>query len=511
MASWLRDAVFYEIYPSSFMDANGDGYGDFEGIIQKLDYVLSTGCNAIWLNPCFKSPFCDGGYDVSDFFDVSERFGDLAQFDALVAACKERGIRLVLDLVAGHASEQNPMFLKSAQPAENDMSSRFIWTDSPWDMPNDVRCVSGRHERHGNYVVNFFSTQPALNYGYNRIEHKWQLPYTHEECMKTRQWLKSVIRYWLDRGVDGFRVDMADSLVKNDDDKSATMELWRDVKSMMTQQFPESVLISEWSCPRRALQCGFDCDFILDHWGKGYNNLFRKELTGSGNSYFNKNGGGDARRAMEEFADYFKYNKDNKFVSFITGNHDTVRLSALYDDTQLSLIYATLLCLPGVPFIYYGDEIGMRYQGELKSKECGFARTGSRTPMQWTSGENAGFSAAAADKLYLPTDSLKRGANVQDQEKAENSLVCRTREIIRLRKELPQLTSDDFKTLYCESNAYPLLFQRQNLVVCVNPLISIARAPISVSGELIFSIGQKPCAHREALVMPPLSFAVYEC
>lgn len=147
MSKWLKNAIFYEIYPTSFMDSDGDGIGDLRGIAAKLDYVASLGCNAIWLNPFYKSPFKDGGYDVSDFFDVDPRFGTLDDFKNLLAEAHRKGIKIIVDLVAGHASEQNSEFLRSAEPERNECSDLFIWNSCVWDLEQPYRLISGRYDR----------------------------------------------------------------------------------------------------------------------------------------------------------------------------------------------------------------------------------------------------------------------------------------------------------------------------------------------------------------------------
>ena len=159
----FKNLIFYEIYPTSFYDSNNDGIGDLIGITQKLDYVKETGFNAIWLNPFYVSPFKDGGYDVKDFFDVDPKFGTLKDFDNLLQKAHELGIKIIIDLVAGHASEENLEFLKSAEPKPNEYSDLFIWNDNVWSWDNEYRVVTGRHNRCASYMVNFFSFQPAFN------------------------------------------------------------------------------------------------------------------------------------------------------------------------------------------------------------------------------------------------------------------------------------------------------------------------------------------------------------
>ena len=223
MPTWLNDAVFYEIYPQSFYDSNGDGIGDLQGIIEKLDYVKELGCNALWLNPVYDSPFMDAGYDVRDYKKVAPRYGTNEDLVRLFECAHAKGIKVLLDLVPGHTSDQHPWFLEAKKAAKNEFSDRYIFTKTVWDAPPEYRMMCGICERNGNYMVNYFSSQPALNYGFYEVSHpEWQLPAGDPACQETVEAIKDIMRFWLDKGADGFRVDMADSLVKNDDDKIAT-------------------------------------------------------------------------------------------------------------------------------------------------------------------------------------------------------------------------------------------------------------------------------------------------
>ena len=218
MPNWLKDAVFYEIYPQTYCDSNGDGIGDIEGIISKLDYVKSLGCNAIWLNPVFDSPFMDAGYDVRNYYLVAARYGTNEDLKNLFKSAHAKGIKILLDLVPGHTSDQNEWFKNSKKAEKNEYSNRYIWTDSVWEAPPQYRLLCGITDRDGNYLVNYFSSQPALNYVFNNITHPaWQLPPSHPDCQATVEALKDIMRFWLNMGCDGFRVDMADSLVKNEE------------------------------------------------------------------------------------------------------------------------------------------------------------------------------------------------------------------------------------------------------------------------------------------------------
>lgn len=493
MPQWLKDSVFYQIYPQSFYDSNNDGIGDIKGIIEKLDYVKSIGCNAIWLNPCFESPFKDGGYDVSDYKRVAPRYGTNDDLVNLFKVAHSKNMKIILDLVPGHTSDKHEWFAQSSLPNRNELSDRYIWTDSAWVSPPPYRFECGLTDRDGNYLVNFFSSQPALNYGFYEINHPdWQLPPEHPSCRQTIEAIKDIMRFWLDKGCDGFRVDMADSLVKNDDEKIATARVWQDIRKMLNEEYPDSVLISEWSCPQRALKCGFDCDFYLDHEGNGYNTLFRHTVgkINEQKSFFSKEGNGDITLFTQDYLKKYNESKDYGYISFFTCNHDTPRMTRFFDALECKLAYCFIFTMPGVPFLYYGDEIGMKYIKNLTSKEGGFHRTGTRTPMQWSSGKNLGFSNASEKELYLPVDGADDAPNVELQENDASSLLNTVKAIIKLRHENEDLQADgSFEVLYAEKNKYPFIYKRGKFIIAVNPSAQKVSAPIDINGSEVFLIG----------------------
>jgi maltose alpha-D-glucosyltransferase/alpha-amylase len=352
--------------------------------------------------------------------------------------------------------------------------------------------MTGLSERNGAYMVNFFSSQPALNYGFNRITADWQIPYTHPNVQQTKNALQDVMLFWLEQGCDGFRVDMADSLVKNDDEKTATMEIWRDMLSAIQLEFPQAAFISEWSHPERALNCGFHADFYLDHEDNGYHALFRKKDAASGKllSFFSKDGKGDIRVFADEYDQIYAKTKDKGFYCFITCNHDTPRLTRDFTVKELILAYAFIFSMPGVPFLYYGDEIGMRYNVELVSKEGGYQRTGTRTPMQWDSSLNLGFSRANKNSLYLPLDESKDAPTVESQENDPNSLLNHVKRFIQLRHDCSDLQlSGDFEITYAQHNQYPFVYRRGKYLLGVNPSLKEVSIPESRKGEIISQIG----------------------
>lgn len=470
-AAWLKDAVFYEVYPQSFYDSNGDGIGDINGITAKLDYIQRLGCNALWLNPCFDSPFKDAGYDVRDYRKVAPRYGTNEDLYRLFKTAHQKGMRVLLDLVPGHTSEEHPWFLESAKAERNEYSERYIWTDIFFRGGSGLPFISGERERDGAYIVNFFKCQPALNYGFLNPWESWQLPADHPAALATREAVKDIMRFWLSKGCDGFRVDMADSLVKGDDGaKSATCEIWRDIRRMLDTEFPDAVMVAEWNNPTLSLRAGFDMDFYLDWRGNGYNSLVRDYENGGENdrSYFKKDAGGNIRRFLDEYLPRYEQTKRDGYISFITGNHDTIRLAHSLDERELKLALAFLLTLPGVPFLYYGDEIGMRYL-RVPTKEGGYVRTGSRTPMQWKRGKNLGFSTCRKNKLYLPVDPSPDAPTVEEQERDPASPLNTVRAVLALRRQWDDLKADGaFEVVRGEAEG-PFVYRRGNLMLAVNP------------------------------------------
>lgn len=514
MPQWLKKAVFYEIYPQTFCDSNGDGIGDIEGIISKLDYVKSLGCNAIWLNPVFDSPFMDAGYDVRNYKLVAERYGTNDDLVRLFNEAHKKGIKILLDLVPGHTSDQNEWFIESKKPEKNEFSNRYTWTDSVWEAPPQYKFVCGVTNRDGNYLVNFFSSQPALNYGFAEITHPaWQLPPTHPDCVATVEAMKDVMRFWLDKGCDGFRVDMADSLVKNEDgEKPETCKVWKNVRQMLDSEYPEAAIISEWCNPKVAVGAGFHSDFYLDHDTNGYRLLFRDrdKETGECTAIFSKNGKGDITKFLDEYLDDLNGTKGKGYISFITCNHDTPRMTKLFTPLEAKIAYSFVFLMPGVPFLYYGDEIGMRFIDGLQSKEGGFSRTGTRTPMQWNSGKNLGFSDARSDKLYLPVDPSADAPTVEAQENDEDSMLNTIRRVIKLRSENEDLQSDgNFEVVYAEKGKYPFIFKRGKFLIAVNPTAEEQTAPFEFNGKPVFTIG-KACVENGKIVMMPQSLGVIE-
>lgn len=475
-----KNLIFYEIYPTSFYDSNCDGIGDLEGVRQKLPYLKDLGINGIWLNPCFKSPFMDGGYDIEDFYDIDPKFGTLKDLKNLLDSAHKLGIKIILDLVPGHASESNKDFLESAKPERNDKSDLFIWNKSVWENEPGYRLIAGRHQRNGAFMVNFFAHQPAFNYGFNNIEHhSWQIYYKDERVLQARHYMIDVMRFYLKMGADGFRVDMADSLVKNDPDKSATIDVWRYIFNVVKKEFPDAFLVAEWSNPHQAFAAGFDCDFVLDHWDNFYHRLVRSTKESRGVAVLN---GGDLSHFIRDLNErVYVARESDGLLGLISGNHDTPRVKNFVDEQRLRLFYLILFSLPGVPFILYGDEIMME-TANIASKDGGFARTGSRTPMQWDDSDNAGFSNTKGE-LYLPVFKANKN-NLKDMLEDKNSFYYFLKELIKIRKDDEDLLSNDYDLM--EYNRV-ITIKRGNKRLVIN----LTNNNINIDGEVIISTSKE--------------------
>lgn len=479
---WLATARFYEIYPQSFADSNGDGIGDIPGIVSRLDYIRDLGCNALWINPCFDSPFKDAGYDVRNYLKVAPRYGTNDDLITLFDEAHRRGMHVLLDLVPGHTSEEHPWFRISSRAERNQYSDRYIWTDSWMSGADGLPFVGGEAPRDGTYVLNFFKCQPALNYGFAHPERPWQMGVDSPAAEDTRQALVDVMRFWLGQGCDGFRVDMANSLVKNDDaGKTATIAAWRQMLGTIKREYPEAAFVSEWGVPEQALRAGFDMDFYLDwSWDRnGYYLLCRDTPDPldreHDRSYFCAHGGGSIRGFLDQYLPQYEATRDDGYFCLITCNHDTARLAPRLTPDELAIAYGMILTMPGVPFLYYGDEIGMRYRN-LPTKEGGYVRTGTRTPMQWDASANLGFSTADASDLYLPVDPAADAPTVAAQRDDAHSLFQWVRGLLALRARHPALNADaPFDVVAAPDNGRLFAYSRtaldgsERLVVALNP------------------------------------------
>ena len=519
--AWLEDAVFYEIYPQSFNDSNGDGIGDIQGIIAKLDYIKSLGCNAIWLNPCFESPFMDAGYDISDYYKVAPRYGTNDDLKELFKLARKKGVRIFLDLVVGHTSIEHPWFKESCKAKPNKYSDWFIWNDNIWAAPPDIRSISGYAERSANFVINFFWCQPALNFGFANPDPKqpWQRSVNDPVVKEVREEVWKIMRFWLDMGCDGFRVDMAGSLVKHDPEQKETMKFWQEIRKRMDKQYPDAAIVAEWACPSRSIPGGFHMDFLPHFGDPAFAKLFLEK-----ECFFSKDGKGDITAFLETYMPNLWKTSGLGHVCLQTANHDMQRISKGRDRDLTEAGIAFIIGMPGVPFIYYGDEIGMKSL-PLDSYEGGYGRTGSRTPMQWTNGKNCGFSTAKAEKLYLPVDSAKDRPTVAGQEADPDSLLNAVRGLVKLRHSKKALqASGSFLPLYAEKKQVPFIFLRsageERIIFAVNPSGKAVKAsfdaPSADKATLLAGRGKvslslkKGKGSKAQITMAPESYAFFE-
>ena len=504
---WAKNAVFYQIYPQTFCDSDGDGIGDIQGIISKLDYVKSLGVDAIWFNPFFDSPFQDAGYDIRDYYKIAPRYGTNEDARQLFAEAHKRGMHVIFDYVVSYTSMEHPWFQASAQQEKNKYSNYYIWTDNIWvDPPREFAAsfIKGYGMRNGQYMRNFYYCQPALNFGFTNPDprQKWQLPVDHPDVLAMREDLKDVLRFWMDMGADGFRADMAGALCKTtrtfgneqffNTNENATKLFWREIRRLLEAEYPDGFMVAEWSGPSEALDDCFHVDFF--HWFNGYNDLFQKEswriLNGvsEGHSFFDAEGLGNITDFLASYMAQYEQTKGKGYISLPLGNHDNARLGNKRTDKDLEIIYAFGFTMPGVPFIYYGNEIGMKQLPTSWPQVEGAyqPRNGARTPMQWTPGKNLGFSTADPSKLYLPVDPAPDAPNVADQENDPNSLLNRTRALIALRHSEPALANyAEFVPIYAEKNAYPFVYARAAgkdvVLVMLNPRAEASQATFNVN------------------------------
>ena len=571
--SWLRNAVIYQVYPSSYQDSDGNGIGDIPGVISRLDYIEKLGVTAIWFNPVFVSGWVDGGYDIIDFYRIDPRFGTNNDLVELVGKAHERGIKVLLDLVAGHTSDKHPWFLQSAEDTNLRYSDYFIWSDRLPDAkaerdlqemlkdPNFMQNTRGKwmkseYPRAKYYYKNFYACQPALNYGYANPDpdRPWEQSVDAPGPRAVRQELKNIIAFWYDKGVDGFRVDMAQSLVKNDRDKKEIIKLWREIREWSDANYPDHVLMAEWNDPKYCLAAGFNVDMYLNSSGSTNRLMyFDRKHQADGGVYFSLNGckpstmdlygnpwSGDKvdrtvspakvlKQYYDSYTDILGWTKDWGYFATITGNHDHLRLNtgARNDPSQLKVMISWVLTMP-LPILYYGDEIGIRSLAALPNVEGANhntkERAGGRTPMQWDGSVNAGFSSCDPEDIYLPVcpewtpatsypaylewkhSGAKKPTSpgaitVESQEPDPESLLNWTRALIALRKSEPAFWADSaFEPVFNEAKPYPMVYTRSDgtstFLIALNP--TGVRQTVTVPGL--------PALKRGSSLAPVLSF-----
>jgi alpha-glucosidase len=458
---WWQTAVVYQVYPRSFADASGDGTGDLPGITNRLDYLAWLGVDAIWISPFYPSPMADFGYDVADYTAVDPLFGTLANFDELVAAAHDRGIRVLIDYVPNHTSDQHPWFVEARASRDNPRRDWYVWRDAKPDgsPPNNwVSMFAGPawewdEATRQFYLHIFLKEQPDLN---------WRNP-------EVRAAMFDAARFWLDRGVDGFRIDVAPMVMKDpelrdnppnpdpvpeharlgswlkqlhlhDHNHPDMHELYRDFRSLLDSYPGERVSIGELHHP----------DF--DTWAAYYGERQDEIHVPFNFHVINSQWRADAvRRAVEGVERALPH---GAWASWVLGNHDQPRFASpgRAGRPQAKVGMLMLLTLRGTPTIYYGEEIGMvdvpvptaESRDPLERREPGRGRDPERSPMQWDASPNAGFTSADATP-WLPLAPDAGEINVAGQSEDPDSLLSLTRRLIRLRREHPVLHVGDFE------------------------------------------------------------------
>ncbi len=457
---------------------------------------------------------------MADYYKVAPRYGTKSELKKLFKEAHKKGIKVCLDLVPGHTSIEHPWFKASCTHERNKFTDRYIWTNSMWDGfdEKDIRLVNGYAERNGSYAINFFYCQPALNYGFAKPDKKkkWQQSINAQGPKATRRELKNIIEHWLKLGADGFRVDMAGTLIKNDPERKETIKLWQELRKWMYEKYPEAVLIAEWGNPAEAITAGFDIDFMIHFGVSGYEHL---RLTKD--CFFKRNGGMGIKKFLDSYLEQASKTKGKGYISIPSGNHDFKRLKSDGRTIEdLKVIFTMLLTWPGVPFIYYGDEIGMKYIKNLPSKEGGYYRTGTRTPMQWNNSKNAGFSEAVSGKLYLPVDTNKNLPNVKSQEYNPGSLLNYVKKLTKLRRSSKALQADgELISVYAKQKESPFVYIRQykneKFLIAINPSVKskeIYLSKIKVEDTML-KIGKGIKTNRKkkgtTFVMKGVSYGIF--
>ena len=460
-SDWWRGAVVYQIYPRSFLDTDGDGVGDLRGVLEKLDYIAGLGVDAIWLSPFFRSPMKDYGYDVSDYCDVDPMFGTLADFDAVLAGAHARGLRIIIDQVWSHTSDRHPWFLESASSRDSPKADWYVWADAKADgtPPNNWLASFGGPSwtwhpvRRRYYLHNFLASQPDLNF--------WN-PAVQDAIL-------AAARFWLDRGVDGFRLDVINYIFH---DRSLRDNPPTPHNRPPAQATQFQAHVHDRSQPEalvflgrlRALMDGYGARMTVGETVAEHALELQQEYTEGRDrlhtaySFYLLT----ARAASPElFAHALtSWTGASGWPSWSLGNHDVARfptrLTANGDPRAVKGLLALLLCLRGTAFLYQGDELGLpQAQVPFERLRDPFAiaaytgdagRDGARTPMPWRSGDaNGGFSSAA--ETWLPTDPahLPLAADVQDPD--AESFLNFTRGFLTLRKTVPALRTGEATVL----------------------------------------------------------------
>ena len=532
---WWKSAVIYQIYPRSFQDTNGDGFGDFQGIIRRLPYLEKLGIDCIWLCPVYRSPQDDNGYDISDYCDVDPMFGTMADMEELIGKAREHGIYIVMDLVLNHSSDEHKWFIEAKKSRENPYHDYYVWRDGKEGvLPNDMKAAFGGSawewvpEVEQYYFHQFSVKQPDLN---------WENP-------KLRQELWDIINFWIDKGVGGFRLDVIDLVGKVPDEKitSNGPKLHEYIKEMTAHTFVRDNLISvgeTWSATPEIAKLYSNPD------GSELSMVFQFEHICL-----------DQQEGKEKWdlapLPFHKFKEVwNKWQTELYGcgwnslfwdNHDLPRIVSRWGDEgqyreESAKMLATLLHgMQGTPYIYQGEELGMtnvkyeleeyrdielfgmykerRAQGytheELMESIYAKTRDNARTPMQWDTTEQAGFTTG---KPWIKVNPNYTEINAAEQVDRENSIFNYYRKLIQLRKELPVLTDGKFTMLDMDHNQI-FAYLRDNgedklLVVCNFYGNTVDYAVSEKAEDLELLIGNYTEENMQTDVLRPYEARIY--
>jgi alpha-glucosidase len=496
---WWQKGIIYQIYPRSFYDTNEDGIGDLNGIREKLDYVKWLGVQAIWISPVFSSPMADFGYDISDYTGIHPMFGTMKDFDNLLEEAHRLDLKIILDLVPNHSSDQHPWFLESRSSRDNPKRNWYLWKDPGPNggPPNNWLSVfrgsaweyDSKTEQY--YYHAFLKEQPDLN---------WRNP-------EVRQAMNDVMRYWLEKGVDGFRVDVIWHMIKdelyrdnpqNPDYNDDMTEYEKLIPSYSTDQPEVHDVIAEM---RKVI------DEFQDRLLIGEIYLPVKQLM----AYYGNNGEGVHLpynfqmlsvpwKLKDVYALINQYEGNlppNGWPNWVLGNHDNPRIMKKLGEQDAKIATVLLLTLRGTPTIYYGDELGMqdveiepeKYQ-DPQGTRGGRSRDPQRTPMQWNDQPNAGFSTV---EPWLPVSPDYREKNVEKEKLDNRSMLAFYKQLIDLRNNEPALQAGDYIPV-SESDGM-MVYKRQlgeyELIVCINwEKNNKSLKELNLSGTIVFASEQ---------------------
>jgi maltose alpha-D-glucosyltransferase / alpha-amylase len=521
---WYKDAIIYEMHVKAFYDSNGDGTGDFAGLVEKLDYIADLGVTAIWLLPFYPSPLRDDGYDIADFMGVHAEYGTLRQFRTFVREAHRRGLRVITELVVNHTSDQHPWFMESRANSHGPKRGWYVWSDSDQGY-RDARIIftdtessnwAWDNERRAYYWHRFFSHQPDLN---------WDNPQVFRAVMR-------VMRFWLDLGVDGLRLDAVPYLIEREgtscENLPETHEILRRLRSAMDERYPSRMFLAEanqWpSDVRPYFGDGDEC-----HMAFHFPVMPRIWIA------LRKEDSWPIIEIMEQTPTIpdscqwalFLRNHDELTLEMVTDDERDYmwseyaidprmrlnlgirrRLAPLVDNSRrrMELLTSLLLSLHGTPVIYYGDEIGMGDNVHLGD------RNGVRTPMQWNGDRNAGFSRADVHALYAPPvqDPVYgyQAVNVEAQQRIPGSLLNWMKRIIRVRKAYP-VFGRGTQTFLRPENRRVLAYLREHEGVTILCVANLSRFAQYVELDLRRFDGRTPVELIGRVHFPPIGELSY--